>query len=393
MPLLLACTIILAPTYAIRFSFLELPLNVLMLWVIVVWLAVLVRLVIKREGRELWSAVDSLSRPLLGVIALFFIAGLISLFVGGLTQEKVGQFLVLFIQPLSLFFIIRYSLRIDRQRTIQYVKTAAYIFLAVSGVYAIIQYLTLIGVPVAWWGNANEPKRALAFFLHPNFYSLFVTPLLAFLVPDLFEKRPRYSRILFAGLWGLGAVGLLLSLSRGGWLGLFVATTAFVVMKANRKLIVSALAILVVAAGVVAAVPNFRYRVLLPFHGEKSSVARFSLWNTGWKMVMDSPIAGKGLLGFSNNWDGYNTDANLEHYPAPHNIILNFWVDTGLLGLISFLFLSLYGVWVGIKNRSNPLKFGLVLFLVAIIIHGLIDIPYFKNDLALLFWMVYALAI
>jgi len=36
---------------------------------------------------------------------------------------------------------------------------------------------------------------------------------------------------------------------------------------------------------------------------------------------------------------------------------------------------------------------GLLLFLVAIFVHGLIDIPYLKNDLALVFWMVLALSI
>ena len=190
--------------------------------------------------------------------------------------------------------------------------------------------------------------------------------------------------------WLVGVVGLFLSLSRGGWLGLLFATIAYLILAGNRKLVRLALVAGAVAVLVIIAVPNFRYRLLLPFRGEKSSVARFSLWQTGWKMVEDAPLMGKGLLGFSNNWYRYNTDQQLEHYPAPHNIALNFWVDTGLLGLLSFFGLLFLAIWRGIKNRTNIYQLGLALACIALITHGLIDIPYFKGDLALVFWMLYA---
>ncbi len=276
------------------------------------------------------------------------------------------------------------------------------LFVAISGVYAIVQYFTLIGVPEAWWGNSQEPKRAVTFFLHPNFYALFVTPLLAFLIPFVVtsnelqvtsKRSPLYTRhftLVTKGAWLLGAIGLFLSLSRGGWLGLAAAGGVYVLIAGNRKLLKSTLVVAVVAAIVVFSVPNFRYRILLPFHGEKSSVARFSLWNTGWKMVKDSPVLGKGLLGFSNNWYAYNTDSGLQHYPAPHNIVLNFWIDTGLLGLMSFFCLLILAAVRFVKERNNMYKLGLLLACVALVVHGLVDIPYFKNDLALVFWMLFA---
>lgn len=393
MPLLIALTIFLAPTYIVRFSIGGLPLNLLMVWIVVLWIIVAIHLTIRKNWKKFLQVPLHLDRRLLWLVVLFLLSGIISLFVGGISQEKIGQFIVLFIQPLSLFWIVRHYISVDREKTIAHLKTAALIFVAVAGVYAVVQYFTLIGVPMAWWGNANEPKRAVAFFIHPNFYSLFITPLLAFLLPEVLATRSRRTRITAISFWIVGVIGLLFSLSRGGWLGLLVALAFYVIIRANKRLIISAVVGLVVIAGVVSAVPNLRYRILLPFHGEKSSVARFSLWQTGWKMVKDSPILGKGLLGFSNSWYKYNSDPNLDHYPAPHNIILNFWIDTGLLGLISFAGLWIYGVWAGIKQKSNVLKIGLALFLIAIAAHGIIDIPYFKNDLALIFWMVYALAV
>jgi O-antigen ligase len=407
---LLSITLLLAPTYAIRFSLFGLPVNVLMVWVFVLWVIFACWVVATGRLTDLAHWLRSeVRRPEALLAFLFLLAGIISLFVGGLSQEKLGQFIVLFMQPIGTFLIIRYLYSIGNWKLEigDSLTRAALFFVAISGIYAVIQYFTLLGVPAAWWGNSEEPKRAVAFFLHPNFYALFITPLLAFLVPvvsrqwlvvstktesDGLVNRQSLivNRWLSAAAWLLGAIGLLLSLSRGGWLGLAAAVGVYLLIAGNRKLIKSALIGVIVIVIVIISVPNFRYRLLLPFRGEKSSVARFSLWDTGWKMVKDDPVSGKGLLGFSNNWYTYNTDPGLQHYPAPHNIALNFWVDTGLLGLSSFFALLVLAIWRGIKNKYDAVRLGLALACIAIIIHGLIDIPYFKNDLALLFWMVFA---
>jgi hypothetical protein len=50
-------------------------------------------------------------------------------------------------------------------------------------------------------------------------------------------------------------------------------------------------------------------------------------------------------------------------------------------------------LYQGFKNRSNAIGFGIALFLIAILTQGQIDNPYFKNDLALVFWIVLSLII
>lgn len=419
MEYLILLTLLLAPTYAIRFNLFGLPTNVLMLWVFLVWVFFACWVILSGRFLDLvhWFASEARRTEVL-LVFLFLLAGVISLFVGGVSQEKLGQFIVLFVQPIGTFFVAAYVWQSSNRGVMlsRLMLYAALVFVAIAGVYAIVQYFTLIGVPPAWWGNSTEPKRAVAFFLHPNFYALFITPLLAFLMPYI-SRRPQYmaedEKLLsaFSSLlpaekkkaklislypleitaWILGAIGLLFSLSRGGWFGLAISIAVYLLVAGNRRLIKSVLVVGAIAAIIVVSIPNFRYRLLLPFRGEKSSVARFSLWNTGWKMVEDAPVLGKGLLGFSNNWYAYNKDEGLEHYPAPHNIALNFWVDTGLLGLISFMGLLLLALRNGIRYKQDAHKLGLALACVALFSHGLIDIPYFKNDLALVFWILYSL--
>ncbi len=393
MPYILALTILLAPTYVIRFNLYGLPTNVLMLWLGLVWIFFVIWLIFTKRAKSFFDSVVNHDRRLLIVISVFLLAGVISLFVGGFTVPKLGQFIVWFIQPIGTYFIVRYVVA-EKARTKDLLVNAMYIVAGLCGAYAIAQYFTLIGLPIDWWGNNAEPKRAISFFAHPNAFALFVTPVLAFLIPHTLEalQRARHHKnsILLVLAWALGSIGLLLSLSRGGWLGLLAAAALFVIISMNKRLMLAGLGLLIVLGLVVTAVPNLRYRVLLPFHGEKSSVARLSLWDTGTKMIKDSPLAGKGLLGFNTNWEKYNTDPGLNPYPAPHNIFLNFWIETGLLGLISFCAISFFAFAKGVKNRRNLFALGLALSIVAIFVHGQIDVPYLKNDLALLFWIMLA---
>ncbi len=394
MPYLLALSLLIAPLYVWRFDVGGAPLNLLMVWLLFVWVMFGVWLVRQKLIGVFIAQVKNIDRRLLVLIGLFFLAGIISLFVNGVTQNKLGQFIVLFVQPLSLFFIAHFSAQqVPHTRVV--FRQAVYVFVAVVGVLALVQYFSLTFLPTAYWGNSVEPKRAVGFFEHPDMFGLFLMPLLAWLIPDVLRRlddwRQKINLVPLAA-WLLGCVGLLLSLSRGAWLGFAVATLIGVIAYGRKKYWALALAAAVCATVVIISVPNLRYRLILPFKGEKSSVARLSLWHTGQKMIQDVPILGKGLTGFDMNWYQYNTDPNLDHYNFPHNILLNFWVDTGLLGVASFMGLIICGLWYGLRHRQKSYVLGLALFLAALAVHGIIDIPYLKNDLALAFWLIWGIS-
>ncbi len=388
-------TFLLTPTYVLRFSLGGSPTNLLMVWIGVLWLVFAFWLLATRKVKDFIASIPTVPKPGRLFIELFLLAGVVALFVGGASQAKLAQFIVWFVQPISVFYITRYMVGI-RPQTKVWLAMAFYLFLFASGVYAFVQYFTLTGLPAAWWGNSLEPKRALAFFAHPNSYALFVAPLLAFLIPDVMEKIGSWRKrtnLLAVLAWLVGAAGLLLSLSRGGWLGLVAAAAVYLFVIGRREYFKHLVIVGIAALLTIIIVPNLRYRLLQPFYGERSASARSVLWETGWHMVQDNPILGKGLLGADHNWNKYAVDPNLGHYPFPHNIFLDFWIDTGLFGLVSFILLVGFGLRYGIKQRTNLYAFGLTLFLVALLAHGQIDNPYLKNDLALVFWLVWGMVL
>lgn len=381
-----------------------------MIWIFLVWVIFVINLFAKKQLNNFFLFLKSIDKKILLGIAAFFLAGCVSLFAHGLSREKLGQFIVLFVQPISLFFIFGYAFH-QNPKNAKLLQVTYYVLLAAAGLYAAFQYFTLHGLPPQYWGNSQEPKRALSFFGHPDFYALFVAPLLAFLLPDLFLSLQTKNYKLKTFLWLLGALGLLLSLSRAGWIGLAAAVFFFAIFSGNklaRQLIFAgAIAIILI----VAAVPNLRYRLILPFLGEKSAVSRLSLWHTGWKGISESPIVGLGLDGFSNNWSKLNTDPNLDSHNFPHNVFLDMWVDLGLLGLLSFVWICGLYLYRGFRSVSSPsqggvaqsaegvgasfnlIKFAISLFLLCLLVQGQFDNPYFRNDLALVFWIILSLII
>jgi len=387
-----------------------------MVWVFLLWIVFGGWLIINKKVREFINFKLSVDKTILIPLCLFLLAGIISTFVGGINRAKLGQFIVLFLQPISLFFISGYIIK-EFPKAKNYLLTTIYWLLAAAGLYAMLQYFTLHGLPAAWWGNSQEPKRALSFFAHPNFYALWCAPLLAFLLPSLFSPLPLGEgrvRVWWPKMiaWVIGAIGLLLSLSRSGWLGLAAAIGVYLIVAADKKTRKIVLAGAVIVLAVIVYYPNLRYRILLPFYGEKSASSRLELWGGGLKAIKESPIMGLGLTGFAHQYAAINSDPTLDTHNFPHNIFLNFWVETGALGLISFIYIIGLCIYRGLRGASPPAKEGwtakrdgvvgdfnwmialsISLFLIAIIFQGLVDNPYFKNDLALVFWIILSLII
>jgi O-antigen ligase len=84
----------------------------------------------------------------------------------------------------------------------------------------------------------------------------------------------------------------------------------------------------------------------------------------------------------------------LEIFQYPHNLFLNIWVELGLLGVLSFLWLA-FEVWRLMAKTAGkampPYRLCIFAALLQMTIHGLADVPYFKNDLALFTWSLLAL--
>jgi O-antigen ligase len=141
-----------------------------------------------------------------------------------------------------------------------------------------------------------------------------------------------------------------------------------------------------------------RIAVELDFSNPQNTlVGRFELWRVSLQMLSHHILFGAGLSGFAQTIAPLWNPTHIDRFIYPHNIVLTFWSETGLIGLAGFVALMITAFvqcWRGWRHDSldwRPLQLGVLLALVAVIAHGLVDVPYFKNDLALEFWALLGL--
>ena len=159
--------------------------------------------------------------------------------------------------------------------------------------------------------------------------------------------------------------------------------------------------------------------------GDGSGKIRIAIWRETFVFLKDRPILGAGLASYEERIAPYHTTVNgegIEIFHHPHNLFLTMWVNTGVVGLVGFVGLLVWFYAAGIsritlrqaqgkqyhvsritkQERRSPITdhrspITLTPFLLSamtvILVAGLVDSPYIKNDLAILFWLLPALMI
>jgi O-antigen ligase len=371
----LGLVLALAPSYLVRFHIFGIPTTLLEILIAVFLVATGLRLKIKDL-----SQLKNLGK-INYAIGLFVLAGIISTIISPNHREALGQLKAFIIEPVLVFYAINllritdYGLRI----ILRWLFWATVII----SLFGILQYYSFINLPIRFWGNGGEIERITSFFDYPNALALYLAPLFGlFFTLFVFDYR------LFKNKWvewaGMGIVGLalLMTFSRGAWIAVAISLLWVLAKRFGFKKTSIAAACLII---LIAVIPSTRHRISLGL-SDPSSEAHGSLINFGFQKALEHPLLGTGLAGFAVFNQGVN---------YPHNIVLNFWLETGILGMISFAWI-IFLVFRQYKKSAfakasadkQPLLLAACVYLVIFLIHGLVDVPYFKNDLALLFWFV-----
>lgn len=400
------------PTYLIRFkigflpsTFLELVFgSIFLVWLIRYARTDILRLrMIMRD--HIWFFIFS---------GLFIIGSLVGVGVSDMVLLSLGQWRAYFLEPLLLFLVlIARSTTKDDVRPVREIIDATYLLhcliltsLSVA-LYSIFQWITGVGIATPEW-TAKATRRVTAFFTSPNAVGLYLESLIIITVGYFFllrkkiqdartellpanEKHKRWLLILLPLIALIELVAIVFTKSDGTVLALGAAFIVSLFLAGYKKCI----AIIIACAIVVTLlVPKVNSVILFR---DKSGENRLTLWSYSWEFFTASPknfVAGAGVRQFFRKIQKPHYDVKkMERLIYPHNIVLNFWSETGIIGLIGFVgMLGCLGIYARKELRKNRTwAILLIALLTTTIVHGLVDVPYFKNDLAMLFWIISAL--
>lgn len=186
---------------------------------------------------------------------------------------------------------------------------------------------------------------------------------------------------------------LLMTQSLGAWLGLAVALGYYFFFK-NYSVTARSISVIILFLFFVFLIVVFGLNDMLHFFEYSPSSpptsldSRIAIYLSSKKILLDNFLIGIGPGNFQNSYLAH------QHFfppypqwavPHAHNIILHYWIEGGLFAAIS-LMLLLGNLLVFAKTKTAPAGAVVLAVLIYFSAHGLIDVPLWKNDLAVIFW-------
>ncbi len=206
-------------------------------------------------------------------------------------------------------------------------------------------------------GRLQSPQfmgRASGPFGIPNSLAAFLLLLLPVAGAQAFRRgTSAVARVGWAWITGVLAFGLLLTLSRGAWLGLALALMAWPLASPRwtlRRRLAAAAVVggAIILAGVVLyqASPKARARLaqLVPEAGERT---RPIMWRAAWKMFQEHPGWGSGAGSYNVRFEKYRPEGFNDDPRWAHNDYLNTLADYGGVGFVLFFGACGVLVWQG----------------------------------------------
>ncbi len=305
-----------------------------------------------------------------------------------------------FVDPLLLLLMVADLLSAARLTSVRIILSLGIGAVAVGG-FGLVDLWSEIG-------KIKIPGRLDSFYESANYVSLYLGPILVLWLGMLFGRWKILSwlkRGMILGGMAVMGVALLFTQSFGGWMSagfasVFLIGVFAIHIERIRWMGGVGLLVLVLATGGYAATQGFSH------YNERFQISsldtRRDLWIGAWGLIQEQPILGQGLGAFRGAYPAY-VNAHPQDFPYyvdlynalwPHQLYLAIWVESGGLALFGFLWLIVawarrqgQAYW---KGREWIFAASLAAML-AIFLHGWVDTPYFKNDLSVLFWIVFLL--
>jgi putative inorganic carbon (HCO3(-)) transporter len=329
--------------------------------------------------------------PFLWPAILFAIAGALAVVTAPSMTAALGLYRAYLLEPMAFALVLANVVRSPSRAMLA--TGGLMVGATVAGVAN--SYVVLMGLIHHTYDVTQTPPVVI--YSTANAVALYVVPLVA--VAGAVALHARGPERLFGALFLLlGTVITVLSFSRGGYLALAVVIAGLAISHRRRWVL---LGLAVVAVAGLALIEPIRHRVIIETENVYGNTvqSRLDLWTAAVKLIEQRPLFGAGLSGFQERVAPFLTNFHASaFFIDPHNILLNFWVETGLLGLIAMAWVIGAAMWISWRGWRagspgwSPFHLGVLLALVAVIVHGLVDVPYFKNDLSLEFWTLVAIS-
>ncbi|MBU0577041.1 O-antigen ligase family protein [Patescibacteria group bacterium] len=379
------------PLYLIKFQVYGIPFTVLEVFIYVLFALWLFGLVFRKFPFN-WK--DPLYYYWLAVFALFLGSTIgiltaphyIDLPSGEILDSQktaLGVWKGWVVAPMLYFAVLTQSFKLADE-----VKKLSHLFIYSGGLIGLIAY----GMVVFGYGLTYD-FRLSGFYESANYLSLYLVPPLLLSIYFFFKRSHLSKMQIYLNLASLLVMAHALYFTQSyaaiiGVFGSIILYVLYLMLKKSvqiRKIIFGLFVLAITFSVIILTQINTpKFQQFLDWENRSSTSVRLEIYEVAWSLINEEPLTGIGPGLFQAEYQTRGRE-NLGRIPMewniphPHNIFFAFWLNAGLLGLLSlfaFLILSHF-------RFTYPL-----LALWGIVIHGFFDTPFWKNDLSMIFWLV-----
>lgn len=262
--------------------------------------------------------------------------------------------------------------------------------------YGILQYVFKWGYQSAAWVDADMFSsirfRVSGTLQNPNMLGQYLILTITLGGAKLFGTKGMWRRLWYLACCGVMCLCMVLTYSRGAWLGLLFALAVFCVLWQPRLLVLAPFAF----AALIAAMPA---TVVARFTSignlaDQSTSYRVNIWLGTIKMLRDGHWLfgiGPGEAAFNRIYPFYSYEAIVA--PHSHNLFLQIVCDAGIFALFAFAwvllryFRTLFGaLGRGGEGPKRMLTIGCVSGVLGFLVQAMTDYSFYNYRVMLLFW-------
>jgi len=245
--------------------------------------------------------------------------------------------------------------------------------------------------------NAGEFVAPVSLIGNTNALGAVLVAMTPFAVGRFLTAEHRIGRIIW-GLYSLAVIAnLLLTLSRGAWLGLFASLTLLGALllvhyemlslgairswwikrsQGQKRMLGGTGIVLTVGVAVAAGLLLNSFSV-----ADRRPELRTRLWNAALTQFAEKPIAGQGFYTFGHDYPLSISIPPEQSHAHAHSVPLNILAETGLIGFVVFIGTVIYTIrlvikrWSTIKGDKRLTWISAIASLFGMGIHHLFDLP------------------
>lgn len=324
------------------------------------------------------------------MIVIYLVAGIFSF-----TMKKSLEIWAIYAVFMGFYFVIVNTLKTKKQ---------FFDFLTILGIsaflvcaYGIMQYVFGWDINQAWMDEemfTDIKMRIYSTLENPNVLGEYILLMLPVTIGLMWTKKNVLAKIFYLGISGVLFLALILTFSRGCWIGLMLSAAIFVTLVAGKLWGLLLIAIPVIPFILPESIVN-RFLSIGDMKDSSTSY-RVYIWLGTFLLLKDFWISGIGMgaEAFTRVYPFYSYNGVVA--PHAHNMFLQLMVETGIVGIVVFAIvllvffkeLSKIHNLAGRKSEVSTMTVSIGAAVAGFLLQGVFDNCFYNFRVFMIFWLM-----